>query len=76
MKNTINVNSIAGDAAAHFPAEKGKEVNSMTRQFFLSSPVSGHFYQTAFFMFVSDLARLSALGKSPKTAFDGAMAAV
>lgn len=48
----------------------------MTKQFFLSSPVEGHFYQTAFFMFVHDVARLAAEGKSPKAAFAKAMRAV
>ena len=48
----------------------------MTKQFFLSAPVEGHFYQVAFFMFVHDIARLAALGKSPKQAFDAAMRAV
>lgn len=76
MKNIINIHSIAGDAAAHFPAGYGKEVNQMTKQFFLSSPVEGYFYQTAFFMFVHDVARLAALGKSPKAAFDDAKRAV
>ncbi len=48
----------------------------MTKQFFLLSPVEGHFYQTAFFMFVHDVARLAALGKSPKAAFNAAKRAV
>jgi hypothetical protein len=72
------VNGIAGRASAHYPAglRRGIHLMNQTTKFFLSSAVEGYFYQTAFFMFVHDIARLAALGKSPKAAFEAAHRAV